>query len=49
MKGSSSAEAAARLAADESLLTGESLPVARRAGDTVFSGTLLARGPGRAP
>jgi P-type Ca2+ transporter type 2C len=36
------------LSADESLLTGEALPVAKRAGDTVFSGTLLTRGQGRA-
>jgi Ca2+-transporting ATPase len=39
---------AAELAADESLLTGESLPVDKRAGDTVFSGTLLVRGHARA-
>jgi len=36
------------LAADESLLTGESLPVDKRAGDAVFSGTLLVGGHGRA-
>ena len=36
------------LTADESLLTGESLPVDKRAGDAVFSGTLLVRGQGRA-
>jgi len=40
--------AATDLAADESLLTGESLPVDKRAGDTVFSGTLLVRGHARA-
>jgi len=40
--------AAADLTADESLLTGESLPVDKRAGDAVFSGTLLVRGQGRA-
>jgi Ca2+-transporting ATPase len=33
---------------DESLLTGESLPVAKRAGDTVYSGTLVVKGQGRA-
>ncbi|MDH4095763.1 MAG: cation-translocating P-type ATPase [Betaproteobacteria bacterium] len=36
------------LTVDESLLTGESLPVDKRAGDAVFSGTLLVRGQGRA-
>ena len=40
--------AAQDLAADESLLTGESLPVDKRAGDAVFSGTLVVRGHGRA-
>jgi Ca2+-transporting ATPase len=40
--------AATDLTADESLLTGESLPVDKRAGDRVFSGTLLVRGQGRA-
>jgi Ca2+-transporting ATPase len=40
--------AATDLTADESLLTGESLPVDKRAGDSVFSGTLLVRGQGRA-
>jgi len=40
--------AATDLSADESLLTGESLPADKRAGDTVFSGTLLVRGQGRA-
>ena len=33
---------------DESLLTGESLAVAKRAGDPVYSGTLLVKGQGRA-
>ena len=36
------------LAADESLLTGESLPVDKRAGDEVFSATLVSTGQGRA-
>ncbi|MDH3318281.1 MAG: cation-translocating P-type ATPase [Betaproteobacteria bacterium] len=36
------------LTADESLLTGESLPVDKRAGDTVYSGTLLVKGHARA-
>ena len=40
--------AATDMTADESLLTGESLPVDKRAGDAVFSGTLLVRGQGRA-
>jgi len=40
--------AATNLEVDESLLTGESLPVAKRAGDEVFSGTLLVNGQGRA-
>jgi Ca2+-transporting ATPase len=33
---------------DESLLTGESLPVAKRAGDPVHAGTLVTTGTGRA-
>jgi Ca2+-transporting ATPase len=36
------------LLVDESLLTGESLPVAKAAGDTVCSGTLAVKGQGRA-
>ncbi len=39
---------AAGLAADESLLTGESLPADKRAGDPVYSGTLLVSGHARA-
>lgn len=32
---------------DESIVTGESLPVAKRSGDPVFSGTLIAKGRGK--
>jgi Ca2+-transporting ATPase len=35
------------LEVDESLLTGESLAVAKRAGESVFSGTLAVKGQGR--
>jgi Ca2+-transporting ATPase len=41
-------EEAEDLEVDESLLTGESLPVAKRAGDAVYSGTLAVKGLGRA-
>jgi Ca2+-transporting ATPase len=38
----------AELMLDESLLTGESLPVLKKGGDDVFSGTLVAKGQARA-
>ena len=40
-------DAADGFEADESLLTGESLPVAKRAGDAVHAGTLVVKGQGR--
>lgn len=36
------------LTADESMLTGESLSVLKKSGDTVYSGTLIVKGYGRA-
>jgi len=36
--------AAGSTEADESVLTGESLPVAKRAGDDIYSGTVISRG-----
>jgi Ca2+-transporting ATPase len=41
-----SVAAADDLLADEAVLTGESIPVAKRPGDEVFSGTVLVRGRG---
>ena len=41
-------EEAGDLELDESLLTGESLPVAKRTGEVVYSGTLAVKGQGRA-
>ncbi len=40
--------AAYSLQADESSLTGESLPAAKNAGDEIFAGTLVASGEGKA-
>ena len=41
-------EHGAAISADESTLTGESVPVSKEVGDTAFSGTLITRGHGRA-